>query len=522
MKGDFSRFTFDARNRFSRILFQQGRVQLDSDLNELNDILLHYLRMLATDLIGPHGGPEGELGFEIVPLPKKESATELADFTIGTGRYYVDGLLCENEQAEQRRWGGGMEIMFPGKQHGEHMEEGEEDAQSETDEAEPKEMERIGLLESVGPTSYFNQSGYPLSGPEARDRDLNKLPKAPFLVYLDVWEREVSAVEEPGIREVALGGPDTAARSQIIWQVKAVGEALPPNPDDLKCETFEDGQFWQDFRDRWQPQMRGGMAAKALEPDADESTDPCIISPDARFRGEANQLYRVEIHTGSDNSQSDPPTFKWSRDNGSNVFPILSVKDRVLYLEHLGRDERSGLQAGDWVEIVNSDYVLVEAAQPLYKVDSVESTDMTVTLKKAPTAQVGRNAILRRWDQRAGVTQTGGLRLSEKDNAALASSDWQTLEDGIQIRFRLSPNARYRTGDYWLIPARTATGDIEWPRIDGLEPQMLPPRGVEHHYAPLAGIYFGDYKDKNGNNKTGFHAIDLRHVFPALAKCLVP
>jgi hypothetical protein len=147
---------------------------------------------------------------------------------------------------------------------------------------------------------------------------------------------------------------------------------------------------------------------------------------------------------------------------------------------------------------------------------------MTVTLKKAPPSQVWRNALLRRWDQRAGITQTGGLRLSDKDNAALASADWQTLEDGIQVRFRLAPNARYRTGDYWLIPARTATGDIEWPRTGGSEPQVLPPRGVRHHYAPLAGVYFGDYKDENGNTRTGFHAIDLRRVFPAMAKCLIP
>jgi hypothetical protein len=518
MKGDFSRFTFEPQNRFSRVLFQQGRVQLDSDLNELNDILLHYLRMLATDIIGPHGGPEEDLGFEIVPVPKKQQNTELEDFTIGPGRYYVDGILCENEPQAQRLRNDG-EMMFDIKPHIKEAKDAEE-IESAGEDMEARGLTEKARLEIARFVSYFTQSGYPLTGPEARDRDLNKLPKAPFLVYLDVWERDVSAIEEPAIREVALGGPDTAARSQVVWQVKAMGEVLPPDPADLRCGTFEN-QLWKDLLEKLQPTARGGLVAQALVPDADESTDPCIISPDARFRGEENHLYRVEIHTGSDNSQTNPPTFKWSRDNGSNVFPILSVKDRTLYLENLGRDVRSSVQAGDWVEIVSPDYVLVEAATPLYKVDSVDSNDMTVTLKKAPTAPAGRNAILRRWDQRAGVTQTGGLRLSEKDNAALASGDWQTLEDGIQVRFRLGANARYRTGDYWLIPARTATGDIEWPRTDDGDPVLLPPRGIEHHYAPLAGIYFGDYVE-NGVTKTGFHAIDLRRFFPALAKCLVP
>jgi hypothetical protein len=33
------------------------------------------------------------------------------------------------------------------------------------------------------------------------------------------------------------------------------------------------------------------------------------------------------------------------------------------------------------------------------------------------------------------------------------------LEDGIQIQFLTG--GKYPTGDYWLIPARVATGDVE-------------------------------------------------------------
>jgi hypothetical protein len=44
MKGDFSRDSFDPVKHFSRVLQQQGRVQLDADWNEQAAILLHYLR----------------------------------------------------------------------------------------------------------------------------------------------------------------------------------------------------------------------------------------------------------------------------------------------------------------------------------------------------------------------------------------------------------------------------------------------------------------------------------------------
>ena len=51
---------------------------------------------------------------------------------------------------------------------------------------------------------------------------------------------------------------------------------------------------------------------------------------------------------------------------------------------------------------------------------------------------------------------------------------------------------KYRTGDYWLIAARTETGDVEWPRASDGAPEALGPGGVRHHYAPLAVITLAD------------------------------
>ena len=38
MKGDFTRVTFDPAKHYSGVLEQQGRMQVDSDRNEMNDI----------------------------------------------------------------------------------------------------------------------------------------------------------------------------------------------------------------------------------------------------------------------------------------------------------------------------------------------------------------------------------------------------------------------------------------------------------------------------------------------------
>jgi len=43
----------------------------------------------------------------------------------------------------------------------------------------------------------------------------------PFLVYAKVWDRLITAVEDPDILETALGPalPDTTGRAQVVWQV---------------------------------------------------------------------------------------------------------------------------------------------------------------------------------------------------------------------------------------------------------------------------------------------------------------
>jgi hypothetical protein len=168
-------------------------------------------------------------------------------------------------------------------------------------------------------------------------------------------------------------------------------------------------------------------------------------------------------------------------------------------LENLGRDDRFGLNENDWVEVQDDDSVLQGTAGTLLQVQSIDSGNLTVTLAGVPSSNVGRTAskhpLLRRWDQSSGDPAQGGLQLGT-DNAALIveGESWLSLEDGIQIQFQpasgSTPN-QYRTGDYWLIPARTAIANVEWPT----EPNgaiALPLNGVEHHYAPLALVQISE------------------------------
>jgi hypothetical protein len=430
MKGDFTRNTFDPTNHFARVLMQQGRVQLDADWNEQSAILLRYLHTLATDLIGPHAGPQDALGFGI-----DTSDSNKEDFKIGSGRYYVQGILCENEE---------------------------------------KRDEKNELI----PLTYSSQVDYP-SPPQ--------LPDTSYLVYLDVWERHITHYQDPEIREVALGGPDTSTRSKIVWQVKTA----KPEPDmDVSPTEAE----WSNLVEKWQPKNRGMLKAGVKQFEVDESTEPCNVSPDSRYRGAENQLYRVEIHKGG---QKGTATFKWSRENGSVTFPILKLSGDKASLEHLGRDERFSLREGDIVEIVDDGITLRGEDHSMFEVKSIDRDRLVVILDVPNGATLPvydetstSHPLLRRWDHKQ-LDPTLGFPEMSDDSALVLDEDednWLLIEDGIQVYFEPTTDDNphiYRTGDYWLIPARTATGDVEWPG-PAIDPDSVPPHGVQHHYAPLA------------------------------------
>lgn len=65
MKGDFSRLRFGDLREEPQVMMQQGRVLLDSDWNAQAVVLDRKLARFQRDVIGPAGGPDGDLGFEI-------------------------------------------------------------------------------------------------------------------------------------------------------------------------------------------------------------------------------------------------------------------------------------------------------------------------------------------------------------------------------------------------------------------------------------------------------------------------
>jgi Family of unknown function (DUF6519) len=511
VKADLTRISYDPVKGFSRVLMQQGRVQLDADWNEQASILLHLIRRLAADLGGQAWTTNG--GF--IPLALTDGPVT-DDVAFAVGDVYVDGILVENQATPVAvtlqpnspnvlglfRW----TVDDTSFAVGQYLQLFDPTQPGTTVICKITAVDYAASQVTVDTTQ-----GIPAGDANVQAARLVTYKTQPYLVppplfaaqgpvelYIDLWERLITSVEDDSIPEIALGGPDTAARTKVVWQIKTI-PAPAQTPDANAVASVTAAQLAQKF----QPANRGLLRAR-VQPGA-ASTDPCAVSPTSSYRGVENQLYRVEIHDGG--AIGAGPSFSWSRENGAVVFPLSAAAipgtgTVTAPLSSLGRDDRFGLAERDWVELQDDALALSSAAAmtrapALLQVQSINRGMMQVTLTgAAPSSafgsQPGLHPLLRRWDQQDGDPAAGGVALTKGGAVPIpsAAGQWIDLEDGVQVLFEAQATATYRTGDYWLIPARVATGDVIWPQETDdkgqLQPVARPPDGVDHHYAPLA------------------------------------
>ena len=482
MKADLSRNTFDPKKHYTKVIMQQGRVQVDADWNEQQAIDQYRIETEAKDVIGLCGAPMNNDGFKI-------SVQANNTLLIGKGRFYVDGILCEND----------ADVAY----------------------------EKQPYLPNVIPPDVLTL--------------LQDTKTLWAIVYLDVWQLHITPLDDAHIREVALGGPDTSTRAQTVWQVKILPLALPsdilqlqtklaeltaalarakraPKPDtktiaeltkEIDVISQEIAHFssqvtciskskeWDDLT----APSTGTLNARTQP--VENPHDPCLIPPKAGYQLLENQLYRVEIHYGSDNPNG--PTFKWSRENGSVVTTIERFSGNSVNVHDVGPDNVLGFAPGQWVEVIDDEKDLKGLPGQLLRISSVDSANRVITTETSPTVvDQSLNPKLRRWDQ-MGPSATP----NDVQNGVTITNDWQPLEGGIQV---LLSQGSYKTGDYWLIPARTATGDIEWPpyQLPNTNPTAQPPAGIQHHYCRIGLLRLNPQNSQ-------LYVQDCRERFPALA-----
>lgn len=463
MATDFSRVRLNPLLDFAGVELKQGGVLLDADANELVAIVDRRLRALASDVLGRATVSSTTVdAFKITV-----SGTALL---IGRGRLYVDGLLAENHGATSND---------PAKKLFDSLM------------AEPQ---------FADPIAYTAQPYLP--NPPA-------LPTAGrHLVYLDVWNREVTALERPDLVESAVG-VDATSRIQTVWQVRA---HAPDVGTATTCATPDaDIPGWSNVI----APSTGVLTTGTFE--VAPVDDPCELPPTGGYRGLENQLYRVEIHDPGQPGAG--ATFKWSRENasvGSRVASMVSGSE--LELVTLGRDDVLSFKTGDWVEILDDVREFSQAPGEMRKITVVEATRRIQFTPALPASMLpgtfpnsafpnARNLRVRRWDQRGRVSRTGpnGTTVQVQDLDAAgstgvinvpAATTTLLLENGVTVTFASTGAKGFKSGDYWVFAARTADASVEL--LD-----RAPPRGIHHHFARLAIWDVG----------TGA-VVDCRHPWP--------
>jgi hypothetical protein len=460
MTADFSRVRMNPLASFSGVELQQGRVLLDADYNEQVAIVDRRLRALASDVLG-----------RATVSQTTPDAFELSlgggGLSIGKGRMYVDGLLAEN-------------FGIPS--------------------ATPPLFDPLlsELVHAQAPT-YATQLW--LQPPPA-------LPTGGrHLVYLDVWEREVTPAENPRLVEPALG-VDTTTRRQVVWQVRVLADNAPAG---VTCETPDASV--PDWANVIAPST-GRLTTGTF--DVTASPDPCELPPTGGYTGLENQLYRVEVHDAGQPGAG--ATFKWSRDNASVASRVATIVSATeLELDSLGRDDVLRFAVGHWVEVTDDRREMTQLAGEMRKIADIDEANRRIRFTPAlPAAMLPAvlpssthpqtsNLRVKRWDQAGEIVRTGpgGTVVVVQDLDAPGSTGviaipgpgtTLLLENGVTVVFSSVGPKGFRAGDAWVFAARTADASVE-------PLAAAAPCSIHHHYARLGfwDIAAGTVSDCRGD-----------------------
>ncbi|MFY0617685.1 DUF6519 domain-containing protein [Shimia sp.] len=532
MKGDFTRgFNPDTKRgeRYRRVLLQQGRALLDSDMTALSDAIEGSLRQNLAMTACHAGSPD--LGLLITPgrlLAQFDSTLGNPVDSIGGAvavrdyaRKYLDRLpglrmgtngtvtvhLAEPLAAptDIRIWahadnGGaspsvnGTVISVPsGPEY--HPVDVSASGAELVFEVDPAARIWVAMIETraeagTTPLMHSHSGAYEIEGlafdttggawplladPAGAALQTQAISPADtrLIAYVEVWERLITALEDPGILETALGGDlDTTTRSEVQYQVKLAevsGVVADNMADAFAQHLLPNGT------------VTLGVATETI------TADPCDLPIPGGYTGPENRLYRLEVHgTGAGGAT----LFKWSRENGSELFAAAFPDTLVIPAPAaaLVVQADSDLRDGDLVELLSDAIDLGDAAP----------ATLTPAGFTRPQRAVGRLLRLSGGDEITGSNRVfdlldpidetpvvdvdsgrfghQGLKLRRWSGLILHTADQVfELEQGIEADIAGS----FEPGDWWQYEARVSASNANGPTRPA-------PHGPERLFAPLA------------------------------------
>lgn len=311
MAGDRARVSHDPSRKWRGLTAQQGRVTVEADWNEAATIAEERDRQLTLDVVGPLGTPD--LGYAVTATSGPTGSTP-GDLTIGPGTLYVGG----------------------------------------------ERLDLDGPVDYAAQPDWLDYSSDPLWLDPAVPGTLYEL------VYLLAAEQEVSAVEDPALADVALGGPDTMQRQRILQHF-----VRQPTPSGTSGGSWSEAVgTLASMGLQFDPATMRAQSAAALQVSFTTPTiapGPCQPAVTGGYLGAENQMIRVMV---AEADTSGVPVIVWGFDDASFLYRLLAATydsvsgNTTLTLASAPVDSYHYPAAGQAVEVLR-DAAQLTATQPV-------------------------------------------------------------------------------------------------------------------------------------------------------------
>ncbi len=447
MTSDRARVSYNPSRKWTGVVAQQGRVTLEADWNEAAMIGEERDRQASLDMIGPFATPDRGYAVTAAPPRGEHAGSTPGHIAIGPGTLYLGG-------------------------------------------------ERLDLAEPVhyhAQSDWLDHSTDPMwSAPPARGEGSTRHE----LVYLLAAEQEVSAVEDPALADVALGGPDTMQRRRILQHfVRCPSESGG-------CEDWR-GTLERSLADHGLQLNPAGMTAmSAARLRVTFASDPAggESAVAGGYLGAENQMIRVMV--AAIDSATGEPTIVWGFDDASFLYRVRPAAQgsasTTLTLASAPVDSYHYPQRGQTVELLRD-------AVRLTKNDYIASSTGFVTTVTGAYQPVDRTLVIAGGPAAAG--EPGGypgdyldaertpqlyLRVWQATVKAQAGTAVQLGETGICVT--LTAGTGFHVGDFWHFALRPLQPMVVYPERYLDAPQ--PPDGPRARACPLAVVTWNEAEDE--------------------------
>jgi hypothetical protein len=446
MAADRARVSYDPGRKWRGVIAQQGRVTVEADWNEAAAICADRDRQLTLDAVGTVGTPDGGYAVTAVSAagsPAEPEGSPLAavpgDLVIWPGTLYLGG-------------------------------------------------ERLDL---DGPVVYSAQ-------PDWLDHSTDPLwvpPAVPApdpagtgyeLIYLLASEQEVSAVEDPALADVALGGPDTMARQRILQHFVRQPSTSASSYESWNALTNSLGSAGQRFD---AASMRIESAA-SLQVSFTSSgpAGPCQPADAGGYHGTENQMIRVMVASVS---SSGVPAIVWGFDDASFLYRVQAAAynpgsgDTTVTLASTPVDSYHFPALGqavellrDAVQLTETDYIASSAGFVSPVTAAFAPATMSLAISGEPPA-----------DYLSAATPQLYLRVWQATAAAPPGQPTELGDTGVAITLTSSTGG-FHVGDFWHFALRSLQPAIVYPARYLAAPQ--PPDGPRTWACPIAMLTWDD------------------------------